>query len=120
MHRTRQTRKNESHRDVSRESFECACGAHICKCGSLHRTRHFEVRQSQRGVSQQMLELVYALGSEAGSDKIVLGQRELQRRLAELETEKRLLLKVMDKGGLTVVETNHALITTYCGANRKH
>ena len=120
MNHTRQSRKNQSHRDATRYATECTCDADLCSCRPMHRTRHFEKRQSQRGVSRKMVELAYALGSEAGENKIVVGRREAAERLAQLEEERRLLLKIMDKGGLTVVADGSALITTYCGANRKH
>ena len=120
MHHPRHSRKNQSHRDVSRYSKECICDADICSCRPMHRTRHFEQRQSQRGVSRKMVELAYALGSDAGENKIVVGRREAQERLLEIDNERRLLLQIMDKGGLTIVADGSALITTYCGANRKH
>ena len=120
MNHARHTRKNQSHRDASRYSIECTCDTDVCSCRPMHRTRHFEKRQSQRGVSQRMVDLAYSIGSEAGSNKIVVGRREAAERLAQLEDERRLLLKIMDKGGLTVVTDGGALITTYCGANRKH
>ncbi len=120
MHRTRNRRTDQSHRSVSRYQIDCICDKDICCCQPMHRTRHFAKRQSQRGVSQQMVDLAYSIGSEAGSNKIVVGRREAAERLAQLEDERRLLLKIMDKGGLTIVGDGSALITTYCGANRKH
>ena len=52
MNHTRHSRKNQSHRDASRYATACTCDADICSCRPMHRNRHFEKRQSQRGVSR--------------------------------------------------------------------
>jgi len=43
----------------------------------------------------------------------VLGRNEIKQRLLELHREKKVLMKLLDKGGLVVVEENNRQITTY-------
>jgi hypothetical protein len=45
--------------------------------------------------------------------KYVLDRREVDRRLDELNRERGLLLKIRDKGGVTVVADGDTLITAY-------
>lgn len=78
----------------------------------MHTTHHCKARQSQRGISLNMVDYVLTHGS-LENDKIVLGKKEAKQRLADLEREKRLLLKIADKGGVVVVAEGEALITTY-------
>lgn len=46
-------------------------------------------------------------------DKYVLDRREVDRRLDEINRERGLLLKIRDKGGVTVVADGDTLITAY-------
>lgn len=78
----------------------------------MHTTHHCKARQSQRGISLNMVDYVLTHGA-LEKDKIVLGKKEAKQRLADLEREKRLLLKIADKGGVVVVAEGEALITTY-------
>lgn len=78
----------------------------------MHTTHHCKARQSQRGISLNMVDYVLTHGA-LENDKIVLGKKEAKQRLADLEREKRLLLKIADKGGVVVVAEGEALITTY-------
>ncbi|MHC8392666.1 hypothetical protein ACYZT8_03205 [Pseudomonas sp. LB3P93] len=45
-------------------------------------------------------------------DRVVLGKKNAQKRLIELEAEKRLLMKITNKGGVVVIQERDALITT--------
>ncbi|MBF8805590.1 DUF4258 domain-containing protein [Pseudomonas asiatica] len=86
----------------------------------MHATHHCKARQSQRGIPQHMLDYVLANGCPS-RDKVVLGRREIDQRLTELEEEKRLLLKMRDKGGVTaVVGESDAVITTYNTSKRRN
>jgi hypothetical protein len=78
----------------------------------MHQTKHIEKRMNQRGISHQMLDLAFAYGTPI-REKYVLGRKEVAARLAELRQEEKALLKIMDKGGLVVVEDDNTLITTY-------
>lgn len=73
----------------------------------MHRTRHFQQRM-QRGISQEMVDLVLSYG-EAGGDKVVLSRKASARLMEAAST----LAKILDKGGLVVVTSGDAQLTTY-------
>lgn len=78
----------------------------------MQSTRHIKQRMSQRGISQDMVNLVLTHGVIDG-DKYVVGRKEALQRLRELDNERRVLTKILDKGGVEVVTDGGALITTY-------
>jgi hypothetical protein len=75
-------------------------------------TKHLKARMSQRGISGDMVELARSYGA-IDNDKVVLGRNELKLLLDELRRMVRVTLKALDKGGVVVVESDGALITTY-------
>ena len=95
----------------------------------MHTTHHFKTRMSQRGISTAMVAMALAYGEEDAEhlDRTVLGRRRTSRLIEEkqrqvkakeraLQEEKRelkVLMKLLDKGGVVVVEADSALITTY-------
>lgn len=95
----------------------------------MHTTHHFKARMNQRGITQALIDLTLEYGEEhpEHGDRTVLGKRqagrliaEKQRSLKEKEREViaarrefQMLKKLMDKGGVVVVEDNATLITTY-------
>lgn len=79
---------------------------------AMQTTRHIRQRMSQRGITQAMVELVLEYGVVEG-DKYVVGRKEARQRLRELDAERRVLTKILDKGGVEVVASNDVLITTY-------
>ena len=81
----------------------------------MHRTKHIEKRMAQRGISKAMIELVLNYGEDAG-DKVVLGRRAAQRLLEDFRT----LIKIVDKGGVTIVTQGEAMITAYNFEGRNH
>jgi hypothetical protein len=81
----------------------------------MHKTKHFEKRLGQRGISKAMIELVLNYGKDAG-DKVVLDRRSAQKLIEDFRT----LMKIVDKGGVTVVAQGEALITAYNFEGRGH
>ncbi len=75
-------------------------------------TKHSLVRMSQRGLSKKIVDLVFEFGKEKG-DKLILNRKSTQKLLDEIDTMKKDLLRIMDKGGVTVVIDNNTLITAY-------
>lgn len=75
-------------------------------------TKHFQNRMSQRGLPKKIIDLVLEFGKDKG-DKLILNRKETQKLIDEVDNFKRDLLKVMDKGGVTVVLDNESLVTTY-------
>lgn len=92
---------------------------HTLEMGRAMQTNHMEKRMNQRGITKQMLDLVFTYGTPV-QDKYVLGRKELTSRLAELRSEERALMKLMDKGGVVAVETDNAQITAYNFSSRPH
>lgn len=75
-------------------------------------TKHFQSRMSQRGLPKKIIDLVLEFGKDNG-DKLILNRKETQKLIDEVDDFKKNLLKVMDKGGVTVVLDNESLITAY-------
>jgi hypothetical protein len=78
----------------------------------MHTTQHVMQRMGQRGISRDMIDLVLEYG-EIDQDKRVLGRKHAQRLLKILERQIRVTKKILDKGGVVVVDSGTALITTY-------
>ena len=83
----------------------------------MHTTHHCKARQSQRGISLNMVDYVLTHGV-LEQDKIVIGKKEARQRLSDLEREKRLLMKIAGKGGVVVVADGETLVTTYNCSHR--
>ena len=67
---------------------------------------------SQRGLPKRLLDLVLEFGRDSG-DKLILNKKATQRVIDEIDKMRKELLRVMDKGGVTVVLDNKSLITAY-------
>jgi hypothetical protein len=78
----------------------------------MQTTLHIQQRMSQRGISHDMVAIVMAHG-KASRDRHILDRRGALKRLEELQKEERVLKKILDKGGVTVVAADGALITTF-------
>lgn len=81
----------------------------------MHRTRHFQQRMSQRGINQEMVDLVLSYG-ETDGDKVILSRKASARLMEAART----LAKILDKGGLVVVASGDAQLTTYNYEGRGH
>jgi hypothetical protein len=75
-------------------------------------SKHAAARQAQRGISTTMIDYVLTNG-QLEKDKYVLGKKEILDILTSIEDEKRLLMKLLDKGGVVVVAEGETVITTY-------
>jgi len=78
----------------------------------MHTTRHLSQRMSQRGVSREMVDLVLEHGI-VDQDKYILGRRTVLELLDDYQRRLKVLKKILDKGGVTVVSDAGNLITTY-------
>ena len=78
----------------------------------MQATLHIQQRMSQRGVSRDMINIVMTYGKTV-RDRHILDKKEALKRLDELQREAKVLKKILDKGGLTVVAAEGALITTF-------
>lgn len=75
-------------------------------------TNHFTARMSQRGLPKQLIDIVLSFGKNNG-DKIILNRKDSQTALNELDRIRKGMMKIIDKGGVTVVAVDDKLITTY-------
>jgi hypothetical protein len=75
-------------------------------------TQHSLARMSQRGLSKSLIDLVFEYGKEQG-DKLILNKKTTQRMIKEIDSMRKELLRIIDKGGVTVVVDNDTLITAY-------
>jgi len=75
-------------------------------------TKHSLVRMSQRGLPKKLVDLAFEFGKGQG-DKLVLNKKATQKLISELDRMRKDLLRVMDKGGVTLVVDNDTLITAY-------
>lgn len=95
----------------------------------MHTTHHFKGRMTQRGITLDMVDLTLLYGDEhpEHQDRTVFGHRQAvrlleekqrlirmkEREVKEAQHELKLLKKLIDKGGVVVVEADAALLTTY-------
>src|SRR3970040_446574 len=85
----------------------------------MHITQHADRRMNQRGISRRLLQPPPRHGRVEG-DKYVLDRNASRRLIDELEEELRLAKKVLDKGGVTVVEGDDVVITAYNVETPRH
>ena len=81
----------------------------------MHKSKHFQQRMSQRGISQDMVDLVLSYGEPEG-DKVILSRKASARLMEAART----LAKILDKGGLVVVASGDVQLTTYNYQGRGH
>ncbi len=75
-------------------------------------SRHARIRMGQRGIPGRMIELARKHGRIEG-DQWVLDIREAKAALDQVMAERAALLKVIDKGGVVVVEEDDTVVTAY-------
>jgi len=78
----------------------------------MAKTRHIQKRMSQRAIREEMIALTMKFGIQ-DQDKIVFNKKGLQGLLCELDNIRKTAQKMMEKGGIVVVESGGSLITTY-------
>lgn len=80
----------------------------------MAKTRHFQKRMNQRGINQEVVDIVKKFGFyTAEGDKCVLNKKGIDAALGCLDEHKRKLLKARDKGGVVVVDSGGYDITAY-------
>jgi hypothetical protein len=75
-------------------------------------TNHCYARMSQRGLSKKLIDLTLEFGKVSG-DKLVFNKKTAQKIIAEMDLMRKELLRIVDKGGITVIIDNSTLITAY-------
>lgn len=83
-------------------------------------TRHAQQRMNQRGIQSTMVELALECGEFDQRSRCIFRKKDAIRELSELRNRERTLKKIIDKGGVVVVEDRGAVITTYNYQGRNH
>ena len=97
----------------------------------INLTHHVKEKMSQRGIHKELVDVVLIYG-KLKKDKVILNNRQIDKVLKRLDKHHRkvkrlsntlhlnnlnkirsILLKIRDKGGLTLVVMGDTLITTY-------
>ena len=81
-------------------------------------TKHARIRMGQRGIPCSMVEFVREYGQVQG-DAVVLDRKGAKALLDELDLMRKQAIKVLDKGGVGIVEQGHSVITTYNVTGRR-
>lgn len=82
-------------------------------------SKHASMRMGQRGIPAWMIGMIRRYGRVDG-DRLVLDRREATAALRSLDDERAALLKVIDKGGVAIVEGADTVITAYNLNGRSH
>lgn len=78
----------------------------------MRTTKHCLTRMSQRGLTKQLLDFVFLFGKD-NKDKIILDRKTSKQLIKEIDYLRKFILKIVDKGGVTVVTDNKSFITAY-------
>lgn len=79
----------------------------------MYKTRHIHQRMNQRGITEDMLDIVLEFGIPAGGDKITIDKKNCALLSKFFGHMKKVTDKMAEKGGLTVVANAESLITVY-------
>lgn len=78
----------------------------------MTKTIHASQRMSQRGISKRMLETVMNFGKQT-NDRYCLNKKAAYKAIERLQESIRCLMKIADKGGVTVVVANETYVTAW-------
>ena len=78
----------------------------------MHITHHAEQRLNQRGIPRRLVDFALRHGRVEGNKRVV-DRNETRRIIERLMEELRLAKRVMDKGGIAIVDGGDTLITAY-------
>ncbi len=82
----------------------------------MHDTKHFTTRMNHRGIKKELLELALEIGERNPAREgsaLVLDRKAIRTALAELDRLTAQLTKLLDKGGVKLIECDGVLITGY-------
>lgn len=86
---------------------------------NLNTTKHSNKRMKQRGITKDMIDFTIHFG-EIDGDKYFTNQKNITNdismidlQIMQLKRLRKTALKVLDKGGVTVVADNGNIISTY-------
>ena len=76
-------------------------------------TKHARQRMNQRGIKSSMIDLTLEHGEFDDQNRCVLTKKNAIEVMADLKIALKTVMKVIDKGGLVVVEEAGRVVTTY-------
>ena len=79
----------------------------------MSKTKHIQKRMSQRGITNELLNLALAFGVPHGDDRYILNKKGCKNLIDSLRYIEKVAIKACDKGGLVVVKSGDSLVTTY-------
>lgn len=81
-------------------------------------THHAIERMNQRGITKAMILLAMEYGNRS-HDKLILGIKKIKKLLNKVDKSiRKQLIKILDKGGVTVVMSQDVVVTVY-NCNKK-
>ena len=79
----------------------------------MSRTKHIQKRMSQRGITNDLLQIAIAFGVPVEDGKYILNRKGCNNLIQSLRKIEKVAIKASDKGGLVIVKSGDSLITTY-------
>ncbi|ORM69970.1 DUF4258 domain-containing protein [Pantoea rwandensis] len=77
-------------------------------------SRHAYKRMNERCINKSMIDMVLHFGSESkDGDKIILDKKTIEMMMISISEIKKQLERIKNRGGVTLVESENTLITTY-------
>jgi hypothetical protein len=80
-------------------------------------TQHCIKRMHNRGITNSMIDIVQMFGYLV-VDRVMMDKKQIQKLLAEINELRHQLIKMYEKGGVVVVESNGILITAFAIQDR--
>ena len=78
----------------------------------MAKTSHYISRIQQRGILESTIKVAQKYGMPDG-DKIILGKKQIDVAIKDLDKERKDLIKARDQGGVIAVEADGILVTAY-------
>ena len=76
-------------------------------------TKHAKQRMKQRGIRQSMNDLTQVYADLDHKNRCILNKKNAIQVMEDLKLSLKTVMKVIDKGGLVVVEESGRVVTTY-------
>jgi hypothetical protein len=85
----------------------------------VNNTLHFQTRTQQRAISPTMINMILDLGeANARGDMVLIGKKEIDQAMQNLNALKRDLEKMRSKGGAGIAYDGDTLITAFHRAKK--
>jgi hypothetical protein len=78
----------------------------------MRTTIHARRKMNQQGINQLMVDLCFEYG-KIDQSKRLLGRKDAQKLLESMQDRIKVLKKIIDKGGITLIDENNIFVTNY-------